>query len=137
MKTSSYHISLLLNLYRTEFFSTKMRNHPITMAKEKKKSSYNTRGSQFATKRINTNKYQNNCLQLALRIDGYKDKYTNPRRTEATTDEYLVEIQTIKNTRDKRPKRLQETNIKRAIPLAETSNTVKCEQCGLTFKMFY
>jgi nucleoside phosphorylase len=30
--------------------------------------------------------------------DGYKDKYTNTRRAEATTDEYLVKIQ----TRDKR-----------------------------------
>ena len=88
-------------------------HHPITMAQEKKKSSHNTRGSQFATKRINTNKYQNSCLQSALRMkrDGYKDKYTNPRRAEATTDEYLVEIQTIKYTRDKRPQRLQEANM--------------------------
>jgi hypothetical protein len=69
-----------------------------------------------------------------MKRDGYKDKYTNPRRAEATTDEYLVEIQTIKNTRDKRPKRLHETNMTQAIPLAETSNKVKCEKCGLTFK---
>ena len=33
--------------------------HPIKMAQEKKKSQHNTPGSQFATKRINTTKYQN------------------------------------------------------------------------------
>ena len=110
--------------------------HPITMSQEKKKSPHNTRGSQFATRRTNTTKYQNSCLQSALRMkrDGYKNKYTNPRRAEATTEKYLVEIQTIKKTRDKKPKRLQEANKPQAPPTATIDNTVKCEQCGLTFK---
>jgi hypothetical protein len=35
------------------------------------------------------------------------DTKTNPRRAEATKDKYQVEIQTIKLTRNKHPKRLQ------------------------------
>ena len=111
-------------------------HHPITVAQDKKKSPYNTRGSQFATKRAKTNKYQNSCLQSALRMkrDGYKNKYTNPRRTEATTEEYLVDIQTIKKSRDKRSKRLQELNRTPVSPTVTTKDTVECEHCGLTFK---
>ena len=33
-----------------------------------------------------------------MKREGYKNKYTDPRRAEATTDEYLVEMQTIKKT---------------------------------------
>ena len=88
------------------------QHHSITIAQESKNSQYNTRGSQIVTRRTNTNKYQNSCLQTALQMkrDGYKNKYTNPRRVEVTTNEYLVEIQTNKkNKRKKNPKRLQET----------------------------
>jgi hypothetical protein len=75
-------------------------NHPITRAQTSQKSQHNNRGSQFVTKRINTDKYRNSCLQVALRMkrDGYKNKYINPRRAEVTTDKYQVEIQTIKLT---------------------------------------
>jgi hypothetical protein len=108
-------------------------HHPITVAQEKKKSLHNTRGSQFATKRTNTNKYQNSCLQSALQMmrDGYKNKYTNPRRTDTTTDEYQVEIHSIKKSSCKNPKRLQE---KTTTTIEVTSDTVDCEHCGLTFK---
>jgi hypothetical protein len=107
-------------------------HHPITQAQEDKKSQHNTRGSQFVTKRTNTNKYQNSCLQSALRMkrDGYKNKYTNPRRAEATTEEYILEIQTIKKAKDKKPKRLQ---VSKNIPektKASNSDLVECEQCG-------
>ena len=90
----------------------------------------------FAAKRAKTNKYQNSFLQSALRMkrDGHKNKYTNPRRTEATTEEYLVDIQTIKKTRDKRPKRLQKLNMTPVSPTVTTKDTVECEHCGLTFK---
>jgi hypothetical protein len=108
-------------------------HHPITVGQEKKKSPHNTRGSQFATKRTNTNKYQKSCLQSALRMmrDGYKNKYTNPRRTETTTNEYQVEIHSIKKSSCKNPKRLQE---KKTTTIEVTSDTVDCEHCGLTFK---
>jgi hypothetical protein len=72
---------------------------------EHKKSQHNTHGSQFVTKRTNTNKFQNSCLQSRMKRDGYKNKYTNPRRAEATTDEYIVEIQTVKKAKDKKPNR--------------------------------
>ena len=67
-------------------------NHPITRAQTSQKSQHNTRGSQFVTKRTNTDKYRNSCLQAALRMkrDGYKNKYTNPRRAEVTTDKSVI-----------------------------------------------
>ena len=96
-------------------------------------------GISIRNKSAKTNKYQNSCLQLALRMkrDGCKNKYTNSRRTEATTEEYLVDIQTIKKSRDKRPKRpnrLQEHNRTRVSPTVKTKDTIECEHCGLTFK---
>ena len=53
--------------------------YPIKVAEEKKKSPHNTRGSQFTTRNTNTKKYQNSCLQSAMRMnsDGYINKYTN------------------------------------------------------------
>ena len=33
--------------------------------------------------------------------DGYKDKYTNPRKPETTTTEYIVEIKSIKHQNNK------------------------------------
>jgi hypothetical protein len=111
-------------------------HHPITQAQENKKSQHNTRGSQFVTKRTNTNKYQNICLQSALRMkrDGYKNKYTHPRRAEATAEEYIVEIQTIKKAKDKKPKRQQVSKHIQEKTKAANSDLVECEQCGLTFK---
>ena len=69
-----------------------------------------------------------------MKRDGYKNKYTNPRRAEATTEEYLVDIQTIKKSRDKRPKRLQELNKIGVSPTVTTKDTGECEHCGLSFK---
>jgi hypothetical protein len=63
--------------------------------------------------------------------DGYKNKYTNPRRTDTTTDEYQVEIHSIKKSNCKNPKRLQE---KTTTTKEVTSDPVGCEHCGLTFK---
>ena len=109
-------------------------NHPITRAQTSQKSQHNTRGSQFVTKRTNTDKYRNSCLQAALRMkrDGYKNKYTNPRRAEVTTDKYQVEIQTIKLTKNKNLKRLQVSKTQQEA--TEISDMVTCDKCGKTFK---
>ena len=109
-------------------------NHPITRAQTSQKSQHNTRGSQFVTKRTNTDKYRNSCLQAALRMkrDGYKNKYTNPRRAEVTTDKYQVKIQTTKLTKNKNLKRLQVSKTQQET--TENSDMVTCEKCGETFK---
>ena len=108
-------------------------HHPITVAQENKKSQHNTRGSQFVTRRTNTNKYRNSCLQSALRMkrDGYKNKYTDPRRAEATTKKYLVEIQTIQKIK---PKRLQESKSTQIKTKVANNGKIECNLCGLTFK---
>ena len=43
-----------------------------------------------------------------MKRDGYTNKYTNPRMAETTTEDYLVELQTIKKnkSKDSQPKRL-------------------------------
>ena len=43
-----------------------------------------------------------------MKRDGYTNKYTNPRMAETTTEDYLVELQTIKKnkSKDTKPKRL-------------------------------
>ncbi len=109
-------------------------NHPITRGQTSQKSQHNTRGSQFVTKRTNTDKYRNSCLQAALRMkrDGYKNKYTNPRRAEVTPDKYQVEIQTIKLTKNKNLKRLQVSKTQQEA--TEISDMVTCDKCGKTFK---
>ena len=67
-----------------------------------------------------------------MKRDGYKNKYTNPRRAEVTTDKYQVEIQTIKLTRNKHPKRLQVSKTQQET--SENSDIVTCDKCGKTFK---
>jgi hypothetical protein len=44
-----------------------------------------------------TKTYQNICLQKAVRIKrhGYVNKYTNPRKAETTTSEYITVIQDL------------------------------------------
>ena len=66
-----------------------------------------------------------------MKRDGNKNKYINPRRAEATTEQYLVATQTTKKrkTRDDQPKRLQLSKT----PQVKT-RAVNIEQCGLTFK---
>jgi ribosomal protein L37AE/L43A len=67
-----------------------------------------------------------------MKRDGYKNKYTDPRRAEATKDKYQVEIQTIKLTRNKHPKRLQVSKTQQET--SENSDIVTCDKCGKTFK---
>jgi len=67
-----------------------------------------------------------------MKRDGYKNKYTNQRRAEVTTDKYQVEIQTIKLTKNKHPKRLQVSKTQQET--TENSNMVTCDKCGKTFK---
>ncbi len=58
----------------------------------------NTRSSQHILATARTKTYQNSCLQKALRIkrDGFVNKYTNPRKAETTTPEYITVIQDLK-----------------------------------------
>jgi hypothetical protein len=63
--------------------------------------------------------------------DGYKNKYTKSRRAEATTEEYIVEIQTIKKAKDKKPKRLQVSKNIQEKTKAANSDLVEFEKCGL------
>ena len=97
-----FYFELLMKNFK-DFYLIKPISHTS------QKSQHITRGSQFETKRINTDKYRNSCLQAALRMkrDAYKNKNTNPRRAEVTTDKYQVKIQTIKLTKNINPKRLQ------------------------------
>jgi hypothetical protein len=67
-----------------------------------------------------------------MKRDGYKNKYTNPRRAEVTTDKYQVKIQTTKLTKNKNLKRLQVSKTQQET--TENSDMVTCEKCGETFK---
>ena len=67
-----------------------------------------------------------------MKRDGYKNKYTNPRRAEVTTDKYQVEIQTIKLTKNKNLKRLQVSKTQQEA--TEISDMVTYDKCGKTFK---
>jgi hypothetical protein len=71
--------------------------HPITQ-KQTVKSHHNTRSSQHIPATARTKTYQNSYLQKALRIkrDGYDNKYTNPRKAETKTQEYVTVIQELK-----------------------------------------
>ncbi len=83
--------------------------HPITQ-KQTVKRHHNTRSSQHIPATAKTKTYQNSCLQKALGIkrDGYVNKYTNPRKAETTTPEYITVIQDLKQQAKKKLKiRLQ------------------------------
>ena len=67
-----------------------------------------------------------------MKRDGYKHKYTNPRRAELTTDKYQVEIQTIKLTKNKNLKRLQVSKTQQEA--TENSDMVTCDKCVRKFK---
>jgi hypothetical protein len=75
----------------------KDQTHPITQ-KQTVKSHHKTRSSQHIPATARTKTYQNSCLQKSLRIkrDGYINKYTNPRKAETTTPEYISLIQDLK-----------------------------------------
>jgi hypothetical protein len=73
--------------------------HPITQ-KQTVKRHQNTRSSQHFPATARTKTYQNSCLQKALRIkrDGFVNKYTNQRKAETTTPEYITVIQDLNST---------------------------------------
>ena len=74
--------------------------------------------------------YENSCLAvLKLKRDGYKDKYTRPRRKEATTTEYNLETQ-MRKKKDN-TKRLQ----KRQAPQQQNTNETTCQICNKKFKI--
>ncbi len=64
--------------------------HPITQ-KQIVKSHHNTRSSQHIPANDRTKKCQISCCQKALQIkrDEYINKYTNPRKAETKTPEYI------------------------------------------------
>ena len=73
-----------------------------------------------------------------MKRDGYTNKYTNPRKAETTTEDYLVELQTIKKnkSKDTKPKRFTK-QIPKTTTLGRkkaTTAKVTCEYCGLYFK---
>jgi len=109
--------------------------HPITQ-NQQKKSQYNTRSSQYTVPRARTTQYQDSCLQRAMRTirDGYKDKYTNPRKPETTTTEYIVEIKSVKNQNNK----IKNTNNQKTSPNNTTEqqslDNRTCNTCNQTFK---
>ena len=49
-----------------------------------------------------------------MKRDGYINKYTNTRKAATTTEDYIVELQTIKmnKTKDTKPKRLPKQTTK-------------------------
>lgn len=64
---------------------------------QQKKSHYNTISSQYTVARAWKTQYLDSCLKKAMRIiwDRYKDKYTNLRKLETTTTEYIVQKKSI------------------------------------------
>ena len=67
-----------------------------------RKEKISTKHSEQTPKNIRSDVSNQHCDEE----NGYKNKYTYPICAEATTDEYLVEIQTIKKITTKKPKRL-------------------------------
>ena len=70
-------------------------SHPPTQAQDQlPKPHHFTRNSHIRLSKAKTVPYENSCQQtvLILKRDGYKDKNIKPRRKEATTIEYNLEI---------------------------------------------
>ena len=107
-------------------------NHPIT-TNVPQKGKVNTRSFKYQPNVAKTLKYQNSCLQQTLRLlrDGYTNKYSNPRRQEATTSEYIIQI-----NKQKAPKRLQnkphnkEKSLSNIKPTIETTHPLVCTICN-------
>jgi hypothetical protein len=105
------------------------QDHPINKKVQKKTT--HTRSTALQPNQARTKKYQNSCLQKYIRTkrDGYADKYTNPRRKEATTANYAASIQQIKHNQkstNRNIKRLQQTSIE--------TTTATCTICQLRCK---
>jgi hypothetical protein len=104
--------------------------HPITQ-KKTVKSHHNTRSSQHIPATARTKTYQNSCLQKALRIkrDGYVNKYTNPRKAETTTPEYITVIQDLKQ-QAKKSLRFKINSTKALTKESKTISNTKCTICN-------
>ena len=101
-------------------------SHPITKTQnELPQTKHFTRNSQIKITKAKKAAYENSCLQIVLRMkrDEYQDKYTKPRRKEATTVKYHLEVQkSKKQSRPQPPKRLQKGNID--LPTQQDKNEV-------------
>ena len=68
-----------------------------------------------------------------MKRDGYRDKYTKPRRKKATTAECHLEVQKRKKqSKPQPPKMLQKGNID--LPTQQDKNEVICQTCKRSFK---
>ena len=109
--------------------------HPITQ-KQNQTHQYNTRNKTIVNiTQARTSKYQKSCVQQSLRImrDGYKNKYTDPRKQETTTNNYLMELQHLKqqNKRLKRAKaKGKHLQAKHTQLVSNNTTTNKCQICN-------
>jgi hypothetical protein len=106
-------------------------NHPLVQAKDQlPKPHHFTRNAHIRLSQAKTVAYEDSCLQAVLKVkrDGYKDKFTKPRRKEATKIEYNLEIQ--KSKKKDNPKRLHTR------PNNQQQNTdeITCQICNKKFK---
>ena len=65
-------------------------SNPLTQAQQQlPQPKHFIRNSQVKLTKTKPEAYENSCLQFVVKLkrDGYKDKYTNPRRKEATSVE--------------------------------------------------
>jgi hypothetical protein len=107
-------------------------SYPLTQAQNQiPKLQHFTRNAHIRLSKAKTSTYENSCLLAALKLkrDRYKDKYTKPRRKEATTIEYNLGIQ--KRKKKDNPKRLQK---RPALQQQNTSET-RCQICNKKFKI--
>ena len=105
--------------------------HPLTQAQSQQpEPKYYTRNSHIRITKAKTTAYENSCLQIALKIkrDGYRDKYTKPRKKEATSVVYNLEIRKRKK-KENPTKRLQTVKSNQS-----DTNLVTCDICKLQFK---
>ena len=104
-------MEILKLIYRRIKVKLKDPNHPLTQAQDQLPNPHHfTRNSHIRLFKSKTGAYENLCLLTVLKLkrDGYTDKYTKPRRKEATTTEYNLKIQKRKNKDN--PKSQSNTN---------------------------
>lgn len=110
---------------------TNDKTHPLTKQLNQKQHQHNTRSASFIANTTNTVRYQNSLFQKGLRImrDGQVNKYTEPKRREATTAEYLVK--TKKTTRVMTTNKSNPTNNTPApTRRLDKNKTVPCPICN-------
>ena len=108
--------------------------HPLTKPQLPQPKHY-TRNSQIRITKAKTVAYENSCLQIVLRMKrvGYRNKYTKPRRKEATTEEYHLEVQKRKKQSRSQPsKMLQKGNID--LSTQQDKNELICPTSKRPFK---